>query len=203
MRKFPVIQVKICSITNEEDAILAAQYGADAIGLIFADSPRRITPEQAGEIVRAVPPFVTTVGVFMNQTADFVEEASAVSGVDRIQLHGEESPEFCARVGKRIIKRIRVKPSDTAAFIMDRIKPYAQCDILLDPGAGAGQIFDWRLVSGLEWPIILAGGLNPNNVWAAIQMAHPFAVDVSSGVECCTGKKDPEKLKAFIQEVKV
>jgi phosphoribosylanthranilate isomerase len=203
MRKFPVIQVKICSITNEEDAILAAQYGADAIGLIFADSPRQITPAKAGEIVRAVSPFITTVGVFMNQTVDFVKEASAVSGVDRIQLHGEESPDFCAQAGKRVIKRIMVKPSDTAAFIMDRIKPYSHCDILLDPGAGGGQIFDWRLVSDLEWPIILAGGLNPNNVWAAIQMAHPFAVDVSSGVECHPGKKDPEKLKAFLQEVKV
>ena len=203
MRKFPVIQVKICSITNEEDARLAMRFGADAIGLIFADSPRKITPEQARSIVQAVSPFVMTVGVFMNQTADFVRKASAVSGVDRIQLHGEESPEFCAQLEKRVIKRIRVKPSDTAVFIMERIKPYKHCDILLDPGAGEGKIFDWRLVAGLDWPFILAGGLNPNNVWAAIQLTHPFGVDVSSGVEHHPGKKDPEKLKAFIQEVKV
>ena len=203
MRKFPVIQVKICSITNEEDARLAACCGADAIGLIFADSSRKITPEQARGIVQAVSPLVTTVGVFMNQTAEFVRKASSVAGVDRIQLHGEESPDFCAQLEKRVIKRIKVKPSDTAAFIMERIKSYQHCDILLDPGAGEGKIFDWRLVSGLEWPFILAGGLNPNNVWAAIQLAHPFAVDVSSGVERHPGKKDPEKLKAFIQEVKV
>lgn len=203
MRYFPVTQVKICSITNVEDAMLAVRFGADAIGLIFAESKRQITPEQARDIVRVVPPLITTVGVFMDQPMDFVQETIQISGVDKVQLHGDESPGFCAQIDRRVIKRIKVKSSDTLQFVKDRIQPFSEFDILLDPGAGDGKIFDWRVVSKLDRPFILAGGLTPDNVWAAIQLAKPIAVDVSSGVETCPGKKDPDKLKAFIQEVKV
>jgi phosphoribosylanthranilate isomerase len=203
MRYFPVTRVKICGITNVEDALLAVRFGADAIGLIFAESKRRITPEQARSIVRALPPMITTVGVFMDQPMDFIQRAIRISDVTMVQLHGNESPDFCGKVGRRIIKRIHVKSSDTPQFVKDRMTPYSAYDILLDPGAGDGRIFDWRVVSKLDAPFILAGGLNPDNVWAAIQLAGPMGVDVSSGVESRTGKKDPDKLKAFLQEVKV
>jgi len=203
MRYFPVTQVKICSITNVEDALLAARYGADALGLIFCESKRRIVPEQAREIVRALPPFVGTVGVFMDQPLEFVQQVIQTTGVQVVQLHGEEPPEYCRQIGRRVIKRIKVQSSDTQPFVEDRIKPYADYNILLDPGAGDGEIFNWRIVSKLKTPFILAGGLNPDNVWAAIQLARPVGVDVSSGVEARPGKKDPDKLKAFIQEVKV
>lgn len=203
MRYFPVTHVKICSITNVEDALLAVQYGADAIGLIFAESRRQVTADQAKEIVQAIPPFITTVGVFMDQPLEFVMETLHASGVDVVQLHGDESPEYCSRIDRRVIKRIKVKSSDTGDFILNRMKPFADYDFLLDPGAGDGQIFNWRIVSKLNVPFILAGGLTPDNVWAAIQLAKPVGVDVSSGVEAYPGKKDPEKLKAFIQEVKV
>lgn len=203
VRYFPVTQVKICSITNVEDALLAVQYGADAIGLIFAESKRQITADQAREIVRAVPPLITIVGVFMDQSLDFVMETIRITSVDAVQLHGDESPEYCSKINRRVIKRIKVKSSDTGDFIHDRMRPYADYDFLIDPGAGDGQIFNWRIVSKLNVPFILAGGLTPDNVWAAIQLAKPIGVDVSSGVEAYPGKKDPEKLKAFIQEVKV
>jgi phosphoribosylanthranilate isomerase len=203
MRYFPVTRVKICGITNAEDALLAVRFGADAIGLIMCESKRRITPEQAGEISRAVPPFITTVGVFMDQSIPFVQSAIEISGVDMVQLHGEESPEYCRQINRRVMKRIKAASSDTASFIKDRIKPYSEYDILLDPGAGDGRIFDWRIVSKLNLPFILAGGLNPDNVWAAIQLARPIGVDVCSGVEAAVRKKDPAKLKAFIQEAKV
>lgn len=203
MRYFPVTRVKICGITNVEDARLAVQFGADAVGLIFAESKRKITPEQARDIVRSLPPMITTVGVFMDQSEALIRNAVQISNVNLVQLHGSESPEFCRRIGRRIIKRIHVRSSDTARFIRDRMASYTDCDVLLDPGAGDGRTFDWRVVSGLGAPFILAGGLNPDNVWAAIQLARPAGVDVSSGVEASPGKKDPDKLKAFLQEVKV
>jgi len=203
MRYFPVTRVKICGITNAEDARLAVALGADAIGLIFAESKRQVTPEQAGIIIRVLPPMITTVGVFMDQPMEFVQKTIRISGITMVQLHGNESPEFCSRMNRRVMKRIHVKSSDTAQFIKDRMKPYSDNDILLDPGAGDGRTFDWRIVSGLDAPFVLAGGLNPDNVWAAIQLAKPAGVDVSSGVEIYPGKKDPDKLKAFLQEVKV
>ncbi len=203
MRTFPAIRVKICSITNRDDALLAARLGADAIGLIFAESKRRITAEQARDIIRELPQFVTTVGVFMDQPLDFVRETLSVANVHAVQLHGDEPPEYCAAIDRRVIKRIPVKSSDTPDFIRERMIPYHDVDFLLDPGAGDGQIFNWRVTKGLGLPFILAGGLNPDNVWAAIRMAGPVAVDVSSGVEASIGRKDPDKLKAFIQEVKL
>ncbi|MBN2104719.1 phosphoribosylanthranilate isomerase [bacterium] len=203
MRYYPVTRVKICGVTNVEDARLAVTLGADAIGLIFAESKRQVTPEQARTIVRALPPMVTTVGVFMDQPLDEIQRTIQISGVTMVQLHGNESPEFCSRVGRRVMKRIHVKSSDTARFIKGRMKPYSENDIILDPGAGDGRTFDWRIVSKLDAPFVLAGGLNPDNVWAAIQLAKPIGVDVSSGVEIYPGKKDPDKLKAFLQEVKV
>jgi phosphoribosylanthranilate isomerase len=202
MRHCPEIRVKICGITNKEDALLAASYGADAVGLIFCESRRQITPYAAREIVQAVPPFLVTVGVFMDQPLEFVQEAIRISGVQTVQLHGTEIPEYSRQIPRRVIKRIRVSSQDTGSFILDRMRPYSGFDVLLDPGAGEGKIFNWRIVSKLNTPFILAGGLTPDNVWAAIRLARPSGVDVSSGVEAYPGKKDPEKLKAFLQEVK-
>lgn len=194
-------RVKICSITNLEDACMAVEYGADVLGFIFTKSPRQIDPESAKHIINQLPPFVTSVGVFMDDSCEYVEKITSFTGINVIQLHGNESPNYCQRINKPIIKRIHVCENDTSETLISRMKLYSVSAFLLDPGAGSGKTFDWNIAKPIDYPIIIAGGLNPENVGSVVKLLKPYGVDVSSGVEKTLGKKDPKKVKRFIEEV--
>lgn len=194
-------RVKICSITNLEDACMAVEYGADALGFIFTNSPRMIDPEKARQIIKQLTPFVTTVGVFMNNALKLVEEISLFTGINVVQLHGNESPDYCKRIQKQIIKRIDVQKEDTKENLIEKMKLYSVSAFLIDPGTGSGKLFEWNIAKEIDFPLIIAGGLNPENVKQAVGLLKPYGVDVSSGVERTLGKKDPEKVKRFIKEV--
>ncbi|GAB4566610.1 MAG: phosphoribosylanthranilate isomerase [Geothermobacteraceae bacterium] len=196
------IRVKICGITSLEDALAAVAAGADALGFVFYDqSPRAVEPAVAARIIRQLPPFVTTVGLFVNETRERVEEVMRGCGLDLIQLHGDETPEDCRFAGRRVVKALRVRD---AASLKDADR-YDVAGLLLDAWSddvygGSGKRFDWTLLQSFadRRPVILAGGLTPENVGDAIRTVRPFAVDVSSGVESAPGVKDPEKVRAFI-----
>jgi len=199
--------VKICGITRRADAQEAARLGAHALGFVFyAKSPRNIANERAAEIVKAVPPFVTTVGLFVNPAVREVENVLKEVPLNLLQFHGEEPADFCAQFGVPYIKAVRVKAG------LDLLQ-YAQIygaarGLLLDAfvdgtHGGTGTAFDWNLIPrGLPLQVILSGGLNPANVAAAIRRVAPWAVDVSSGVEASPGIKDPQKIAAFMKEVR-
>jgi len=200
-------RVKICGITRIEDAIAAAQAGADAIGFVFdPKSPRHVHPDQALKITRALPPFITTVGLFVNPAPDTVEGVLSHVPLDLIQFHGNEKPEQCRRYHRSYIKAIHMKP-DVDPRAMARLYGDA-AGLLLDTYAadvagGSGQAFDWsRIPPDLGKPVILAGGLTPENVAEAVRKVRPFAVDVSSGVESSKGIKDAAKISAFIEAVR-
>ena len=197
-----MIRIKICGITNADDARAAAEAGADAIGLIFADSPRRVTPAQAARIVAAVPVFVTTVGVFVDADAETIERTARQVRLDRVQLHGDEPPELAARLSRPVIKRLRVGPDTDADTLRREADRWRGCAILLDPGAGSGEAFDWSLAAELGRPVIVAGGLTVENVAEAIRQARPAAVDVCSGVEREPGRKSVAKMQAFVRAVR-
>lgn len=201
-----VVRSKICGITRIEDALIAAEAGADAIGLVFyPKSPRAVSIQQAQEIVAALPAFVTTVGLFVNARTEELDEILAGVALDLLQFHGAETPAECESYRRPYIKALRVKPGDDIAQLA---APYAKArGILLDtyvPGVpgGTGAAFDWRLVPrGLPQPVILAGGLSAGNVQAAIAQVRPYAVDVSGGVEASKGIKDAGKIRAFMRAV--
>ena len=198
------VRVKICGITRVEDALAAAAAGADAIGLVFyAKSPRAVDIEQARAILAALPPFVTTVGLFVDAERSELERILASVPLDLLQFHGDESVQQCEAFGRPYIKALRVKAGDDIAAQVARY-PSAQ-GILLDayvegvPG-GTGEAFDWSLIpQTLSKPLILAGGLRPDNVAEAVSRVRPYAVDVSGGVEASKGVKDVEKVGAFIR----
>jgi phosphoribosylanthranilate isomerase len=201
------VQVKICGITSLEDAHAAVDCGADALGFVFyPPSSRYVTAEQAEQIIRSLPPFVATVGLFVDVTPDVINETVARCGLDRVQLHGRETPEFCHRIGRPVIKAIRVKNAESLRPLPDyRVSAY-----LLDayvegalPG-GTGAPFSWELAVRAKpyGPVILAGGLTPENVEAAIAQVSPYGVDVSSGVERAPGVKDRRKMRQFITRAK-
>ncbi|MFW3896073.1 phosphoribosylanthranilate isomerase [Pseudomonas bharatica] len=201
------VRSKICGITRVEDALAAAQAGADAIGLVFyAKSPRAVSMQQAREIIAALPPFVTTVGLFVNASRCELNEILEAVPLDLLQFHGDETPEACDGYHRPWIKALRVRAGDD---LEAECKRYARASgILLDtyvagvPG-GTGEAFDWTLVPGhLSKPIILAGGLNPHNVGAAIAQVRPYAVDVSGGVEQAKGIKDAARIDAFLDAVR-
>ena len=202
-----VVRSKICGITRIEDALLAIAAGADALGFVFyPPSPRAVTVAQAQAIIAALPPFVTTVGLFVNIGRRELNELLSVLPLDLLQFHGDETPVDCAGYQRPYIKALRVKPGDDIAQLA---APYAQASgILLDtfvlgvPG-GTGAAFDWSLVPpDLSKPIILAGGLTAENVFAAIEKVQPYAVDVSGGVEASKGIKDSLKVELFLREVR-
>ena len=195
-------RIKICGITNVDDALAAVAAGADAIGLVLAPSPRRVDYDTAGAIVAALPPFVTTVAVLVDPTADQLAELVAHVGVDALQLHGDEPPELCHAAPRRVIKRFNIIENDTADRLAERMRPYRVAGYLLDPGAGSGRVFDWRLARGLPGPLIVSGGLRPENVAQAIRAARPYGVDVCSGVEAAPGRKDHDRLRQFVQAVR-
>lgn len=198
------VRVKICGITRVEDALAAAAAGADAIGLVFyAKSPRAVDIEQAREILAVLPPFVTSVGLFVDAERSELERILASVPLDLLQFHGDESVQQCEAFGRPYIKALRVKAGDDIAAQVARY-PSAQ-GILLDayvegvPG-GTGEAFDWSLIpQTLSKPLILAGGLRLDNVAEAVSRVRPYAVDVSGGVEASKGVKDVEKVDAFIR----
>jgi phosphoribosylanthranilate isomerase len=201
------VRSKICGITRIEDALLAVEAGADAIGLVFyAKSPRAVTVQQARSIIAALPPFVTTVGLFVNVSRCELGEILDAVQLDLLQFHGDESPADCDGYHRPYIKALRVKPGDDVAAQVSCFKNAS--GVLLDayvPGVpgGTGEVFDWSLIpEGLDKPIILAGGLSAENVAQAIVQVRPYAVDVSGGVELSKGIKDAEKVRAFMRAVK-
>ncbi len=203
-----MVRIKICGITNLEDAMLAASLGADALGFIFyPPSPRSVAPDAARAIIAQLPPFISTVGVFVDEDAAMVKELAAVVGLDWLQLHGKETPEYCRSLGRRIIKGFRIQDEKSLADLT-AYRGVIQA-LLLDAYkkgqvGGTGETFDWHLAREARkyGPVILAGGLTPANVVQAIVAAQPQAVDVASGVEAYPGKKDPEKLRAFFRAAK-
>jgi len=195
--------VKICGTTSEEDALLAVAMGADAVGFIFAPSPRQISPTIVREIVRRLPPEILTVGVFRNELPERVVQIVNGSGLKAAQLHGKETPEQARFVGERV-------PVVFQAFVagdpaINKAHEYGADAVMLDsPSPGSGQVFDWRLAEGVPdgLRLLLAGGLNPENVGEAIAGVHPWGVDVVTGVEAAPGHKDPLKVRAFVSAAK-
>lgn len=201
------VRSKICGITRMDDALAAVAAGADALGFVFYEkSPRAVTAQQARAIIAGLPPFVTTVGLFVNASACELNETLDAVPLDMLQFHGDETPEQCEGYHRPYIKALRVKAGDDIAAAC---KAYVGASgILLDayvegvPG-GTGQAFDWSLIpQGLSKPIILAGGLSAGNVRQAIDRVQPYAVDVSGGVEKSKGIKDHDKIRAFMQAVR-
>lgn len=198
-----MIRVKICGITRPEDARAAAAAGADAIGLVFHPaSPRAVSVAQACAILEALPPFVTSVGLFVDAVPETVAGVLARCPLDLLQFHGDEAPAYCGAFGRPYIKAIRMRgPLDLEAVALT----YADArGLLLDayaPAAagGTGLTFDWSLIpGGLARPLVLAGGLHPGNVAEAVRRVRPYALDVSSGVEAAPGIKDAALIQAFV-----
>jgi phosphoribosylanthranilate isomerase len=203
----PSPQIKICGITNGEDALLAAECGADALGFIFYPaSPRHVTPDAARAIIQDLPEGVVRVGVFVNQDVSEVAEITVFCGLDLIQLHGDEPPDYCRRFpAERLIKAIAFQAdSDLGALAQYPVKA-----ILMDHResgryGGTGKTANWDLAGRIKaiYPLILAGGLHDGNIEEAIRIVGPDAVDLNSGVEKFPGKKDPEKIKRIIDIIR-
>jgi len=206
-----MVWIKICGITNLPDAETAIALGADAVGFVFAPSKREVTPDLVRKITRALPPKALKIGVFANQEISLVRAAAEYCGLTGVQLHGDEPPAYCASLGDfEVIKAFRVNSQIDA----DKIKTYIinkkSRKILFDTYmpktlGGTGKTFNWELAANQKWiqvPLIIAGGLNADNVVQAIRLASPFGVDVSSGVEKAPGQKDLFKLKTFIENAR-
>lgn len=199
-------RVKICGITNVEDALCAIEAGADALGFVFYEkSPRYVEPLKVRRIVDVLPPFVTTVGLFVNCPAEKISRIMASTRLQVVQLHGDESPAECLLPPYQVIKALRMKNADSLKGAGD----FPVSALLLDAWSGrqyggSGSSFDWQLAAHLTGmlPLILAGGLTPDNVAEAISQVAPYGVDVSSGVEISPGRKDPGKINRFMEQVK-
>ena len=201
------VKVKICGITNAEDAVAAVDAGADALGFMFyPPSPRGVTREVAAQIIRQLPPFVAKVGVFVNPSEEEVRLAITGCGLDTLQFHGEESPEFCRQFGLKTLKAFRVQGLETLKLL----PTYSTMAWLLDSfvagtRGGTGNTFNWEIAAQavkLGGRVILAGGLTPENAAEAVRKVRPYALDVSSGVESAPGRKDAAKVRAFIAAAK-
>jgi phosphoribosylanthranilate isomerase len=200
------VRIKICGMTRAEDAVAAAQLGVDAVGMVFhAKSPRHVSIEQARSIVAGLPAFVTVTALFMDPDAETVRQVLNQTRVELLQFHGRETAEFCRSFGRPYMKAV---PMGGQADLADYARRHAQAAaLLLDSHAagqqgGTGKAFDWSAIPRVDGPpLVLAGGLNPANVAAAIRMVRPYGVDVASGVERAPGIKDPNKMAAFVQEV--
>jgi phosphoribosylanthranilate isomerase len=204
------VRTKICGITRLEDALVAVEAGADALGFVFVPgTPRYVTPTQAAAIVRRLPPFVARVGLFVDAAPSVIRDTIADTGLDTVQLHGSESPELCAELGATIsiLKAFKVRDAGSleavtayqegvAAWLLDAFVPGAH--------GGTGTTFDWGLANTIRSftkPVVIAGGLTPGNVARAVEIFQPYAVDVSSGVEASPGLKDPARIRAFLSAV--
>jgi len=199
------MKVKICGITDLDTALQAVAFGADAIGFVFAKSKREIDPSAAGHIAKALPTNIEKIGVFVNETREKIEEIASQANLTMVQLHGDESPEFCHSLNLPVIKALSIGSEQD----LEKIQLYSNYTILVDSPAGKyrggnGTSFNWDLLSSASFSnqkIILAGGLNQENVGRAIEIVKPYMVDVSSGVEY-NGKKDLKKMKVFIETAK-
>lgn len=200
------VKVKICGMTSVEDAVTACELGADAVGMVFSESPRKVTLDAAREIAGRVSPFVTVVGVFVNEEKEFVSECLAYCKLDLIQLHGDETPGYCAAFAGRSIKSFRILEARDLSSLGSFSVRAALLDSRVEGSfGGTGRSFDWTIVGDVSRfgvPIILAGGLNPGNVARAIGIVRPYAVDVSSGVERAPGEKDHTLMGEFIRRAK-
>ena len=202
-----MVKIKICGITNHQDASMAVALGVDALGFIFAQSPRQVTPEKAQDIVSTLPPFVQTVGVFVNEDPGRIKEVMQRCSLDLIQLHGDETPNVCNELMPHSIKAFQLKSESS----LEKIRPYCgKTRAFLfdtyskDKRGGTGETFDWDLaIKGKELgvPVILSGGLNPSNIGKAISTVMPYAVDVNSGIEESPGKKDPVLMKELVKTI--
>ena len=200
-------KIKICGITNYDDAMAAVDAGADALGFIFAKSPRQIQPEQARDIIIKLPTFVKTVGVFVNEDKNKILDIINYCGIDNVQLHGDENPETCRMFMPRTIKALKMK-DDSSIEQCDRYKETVKA-LLLDTYSktaegGTGKTFNWDLaVKAKKFgiPVILAGGITPANIKDAIEKVQPYAIDLSSGVEERPGKKDHSLIKEFFRKL--
>jgi phosphoribosylanthranilate isomerase len=201
------VKVKICGITNAPDALAAVEAGADALGFMFYESsPRHVSIRAAAEIIRQLPPFVIKVGVFVDAAEDLVMRAIGDCGLNMLQFHGHETPEYCTQFGLMSLKAFRIRDTEslkalpnypTDAWLLDAF--------VTDKLGGTGERFNWDLAieaKKLGRPIFLAGGLTPANVAEAVQKVQPYGVDVSSGVEAAPGKKDHDKVREFIHTAK-
>lgn len=203
-----MVRVKICGVTNYQDASAAVEVGADAIGFIFAPSPRQITPEKACDIICTIPPFVQTVGVFVDEDPATIRQIIHFCGLDLVQLHGDQSPAICHELMPHTIKVFRLKDESG----LQSIKPYygKVRALLFDTYSetrrgGTGETFDWGLAikaKEFEIPTILSGGLNPDNISEAISLVKPYAVDVNSGIEDRPGKKNVFLMKKLMETIR-
>jgi phosphoribosylanthranilate isomerase len=200
------VKVKVCGMTNLKDTLVAVEEGADAVGFIFyKKSPRSVTMKLVREIVLELPPFVDTVGVFVDETADQINKIADYCNLDMVQLHGDESPTFCKKIRRRVIKAFRVKDMQS----VKNISNFQVSGFILDTFSeslhgGTGKVFDWNLALPAKkfGPVIIAGGVTPNNVRQAIQRVRPYGVDVCSGVESEPGIKDHKKIRVFLKNAK-
>jgi phosphoribosylanthranilate isomerase len=201
-----MIKIKICGITNIDDALAAAEFGADALGFNFTKkSPRAIEPQKAAEIISQLPPFVVPIGIFVNEREDRIREIVSLACLQGIQLHGDETPEFCQRFGSRVIKAFQVKNKESLKHMSHyRVSAYLLDSYREGIRGGTGTTFDWHLavVAKTFGRIILAGGLNPDNVAEAVKLVQPYGIDVAGGVERDQGVKDHVKLRTFIAEAR-
>ena len=198
------VRVKICGLTRLEDALRAVELGADALGFVLAESPRRVTPEEAKAIIDHIPPWVSCVGVFVDEDIRTVRDVQRYCSFDYLQFHGHEEPGYCRQFRRRAIKAFRIRRPDDLALLAE----YPGSAFLLDTFSegqmgGTGKTFDWRLarIARQYGRIILSGGLRPDNVSQAIQKVRPYAVDASSGLETSPGRKDYGKLSSFFESV--
>ena len=204
-------KIKICGITNAEDAAAAVAAGADAIGFVFyKKSPRAVTPAIAKQIIATLPPFVTPVGVFVNEEVKVVRDLMDSCGLAVAQLHGDETAAYCVELARPILKVIRVKDRSSFLALAEFQGRAGVRGFLLDSFSdeaygGTGRTTDWSVAAEAAQAamVVLAGGLTPDNVGEAVRFVHPYGVDVSSGVEAQPGKKDPRKMQAFVQAVRV
>jgi phosphoribosylanthranilate isomerase len=195
--------VKICGITSEDDALFAVAMGADAVGFVFAPSPRQVAAQQVYDITRRLPPEILTVGVFRDEHPDRVIDVVNRAGLKAAQLHGHESPSNVAAVAAQV--RWVIKGVVAGSTDARRVNEYATDLVLVDsPSPGSGKVFDWSMLEDVpEGPrLIIAGGLTPDNVGQAVRIAKPWGVDVASGVEKTPGRKDPRLVKAFIERAR-
>jgi len=202
------MKVKICGITEKGDALRAAMLGAGALGFIFAPSPRQVSMEKARRIIKAVPPFVKTVGVFVNEQTATIREHITYCGLDLVQLHGDESPEFCRELMPYSLKAIRIKDDSSlpaCAGYQANVRALLLDTYAADKAGGTGKTFDWQLAVKIREtgiPVVLSGGLGSSNIEEAIQVVKPYAVDVNSGVEERPGKKSYLLMKELIEKVR-
>ena len=202
-----MVKVKICGITNTDDAVMAVDMGADALGFIFAESPWQVSPETARHIIQIIPPFVKTVGVFVDEDWVIIKDIMDFCRLDMVQLHGSEPPAFCRKFMPQAVKAFRLKDASSLSS-MESYRGHVRA-FLLDTyqegiAGGTGATFDWALArktGDFGIPVILSGGLGPSNVHQAVTTVQPYAVDVNSGIEMRPGKKDPALMKALMGQI--